>query len=554
MELNLKQKLKNFISKFFYNFGDVKIYVILFLFTFMVAFSSVLSYIQIKDEVINLGSKFRTSMSKEISFSTDEWLSTRIKSIENLASFLEFFTDNYSQKDAFEFVKQSKIIDNESPFFDHYQILFEDGSLIFDNEFRKIEDLDTVSKTCWFKAAKCQEGSTISIVEHHDILGAKTINICAPFGNKTTKGSACGIMISNEFFQKIRPQIHTFVDNAYLFNENGDIISIMNPSGDLINLKKAFLKTKKHDKNWIFKYENNFVETVKVPLANWYIGVSINEEIITYNTMQILIKNGVILAILFLLLITLSNSLHAFVHNKIIKRQKEYEFILSHQLKMSETGELISAIAHQLKQPINSSLLLLSSTVGLKKNNDISDEELLENLDLCIKSNLLMDETIENFRNFYEFSDDIKEFDLYDAITNLTKLLQVDLARYSISLLIDKFDIKVVSNESFLQQILLVLLQNSKDALKDKTNKKRIQIKANIKGEFVEIYVKDTGHGVLKPNTLFTKYKTSTKKHGSGIGLYLSRVIARDKLGGDIELFQAKNPTIFKLEIKQNME
>ncbi|NLK67473.1 MAG: sensor histidine kinase [Campylobacteraceae bacterium] len=550
----MRVKFRNLLSKF-YQFENAKIYAILFLFTIMVTSSFILSYFQIKNEILNLGSSFRNSISKEISFSTNEWLSTRIKSIENFASFLEFFTNSYSEEESFEFVKESNIIDKDSPFFDHYQIIFENGFLIFDNKFEKIENLESVMKTCWFQKSICgNNSSSISIVNHHDILNTRTIHICSTFENSVTEGSVCGVIIASEFFQKIRPKIHPFVDNAYLFDEDGEIISSLIKKENYPNLKQSFLNSKEESKGWIFKYQDNFIEVVKIPLVNWYVGVSIDEKVITDSTIQILVKNGTVLTILFLLLIIFSNYIHTFIHNKILKKQKEYEFILSHQLKMSETGELIASIAHQLKQPLNSSLLLLSSTKDQKNSGDLSDEELLENLDLCIKSTLLMNETVESFRNFYEFKDDISEFDLYTAIVNLTKLLQMDFAKYSISLFIDKFNIKVVSNESFLQQILLVLLQNSKDALRNKERKKRIYIEARVEGEFVEIYVKDTGHGVSNPSTLFTKYKKSTKKHGSGIGLYLSKVIAQDKLGGDIELFQAKNPTIFKLTIKQNME
>lgn len=550
----MKPNFKIFLSKFFYKFENIKIYAILILFSLMVVFFGTLSYFQIKNEILNLGEKFRNSISKEISFSINEWLQTRIKSTQNLSSFLQFFTAYYDENQTFKFIKEANITSDGNPFFDHYQIIFDTGFIIFDNDFKQAIDFQSITQTCWFKKSTCKNKSSISIVEFHDVLKTKTIHICAPFANKSMQGSICGVIISDKFFAKVRPKIHPFVDNAYLFDEDGNIISSIQPMSNSNYLKNAFLSSKKDEENWIFNYDDKYMETTKIPLANWYISVAINEKAITSNTVEILLKNGAFLAILFLLLIVFSNSLHTFIHNKIIKKQKEYEFILSHQLKMSETGELISAISHQLKQPLNSSLLLLSSTLDLKKSNELSDEELLGNLDLCMKSNLLMNETIDNFRNFYKFSNEIKEFDLYSAIIKLTKLLQIEFARYSISLFIDKFDIKIISNESFLQQILLVLLQNSKDALKNKESKKRIKIEVNLSDKFVEIYVKDTGDGVLKPNNLFNKYNKSTKKHGSGIGLYLAKLIAKDKLGGDIELVKDKNPTTFKLKIKQNME
>ena len=63
----------------------------------------------------------------------------------------------------------------------------------------------------------------------------------------------------------------------------------------------------------------------------------------------------------------MANSLHNFMYNKIKKVQDEYETLLAHRAKMSETGELISGISHQFIQPVNSLKLMLSSAIMLKK-------------------------------------------------------------------------------------------------------------------------------------------------------------------------------------------
>ncbi|MSN95843.1 HAMP domain-containing histidine kinase [Campylobacter sp. FMV-PI01] len=552
----MQSLIKNLTSKFFYKFEDIKIYTILIIFTLLVALFGALSYFEMKKEILKTGANFRASISKEITFSVNEWLETRVKSTQNIASFLEFFTDNYSEDKTLKFIKNAKIINKGNPFFDHYQVIFDNATIIFDEKIHKItkDEFDKLKQKQWYQNSVCKDKTIITTIDFHGILKEKTINICAPFGNAKLNGTVCGIIKTKDFFHKIRTQVHSFVDNAYLFNEDGDIISSINLIENPSELKNSFLMFKENLTNYIFMHDENYIEIIKIPNMNWYVGVGINEEVITSSTIKILLRNGIILTILFILLIIVSNSFHTFIHNKILKKQKEYEFILSYQLKMSETGELISAISHQLKQPLNSSLLLLSNTINLKKLDEISDEELLLNLDLCVKSNMLMNETIENFRNFYRFSDDIKKFNLYDCILSLVKLLHMEFSRYSVVLEIDKFDITLNSNESFLKQIILVLLQNSKDALKDKNGKKIVKISAKICDEFTEIFVSDTGSGVLKPKNLFTKYKQSSKKHGSGVGLYLSKLIANTKLSGDLELFKSKNPTIFKLKIKTDMD
>ncbi|WP_089188690.1 hypothetical protein [Campylobacter sputorum] len=77
-----------------------------------------------------------------------------------------------------------------------------------------------------------------------------------------------------------------------------------------------------------------------------------------------------------------------------------------------------------------------------------------------------MANTIDTIRNFYKYSDDITQFNLYQSISNLLKILSVHLKskNVNINLNCDK-NLVVKNKETFLQQILLILIQNAKDAL-----------------------------------------------------------------------------------------
>ena len=68
-------------------------------------------------------------------------------------------------------------------------------------------------------------------------------------------------------------------------------------------------------------------------------------------------------------------------------------------------------------------------------------------------------------------------------------------------------------------------------------------------GEMVNIDVLDFGGGISQEvnESLFCEFKTSKKYDGSGIGLYFSKKLANDKLGGDLKLISHKNPTQFRL-------
>lgn len=545
----MREKLKNNYSSIFKDFDNVRIYVILIIFSILVCVIGIMSYYQIKNEVSKVGRDFRTSISKEIAFSANDWLDSRIK-------FINFLTNKYininSENTALnyiDFMKVNGIFDHSQMFLNSKEMIFDDKVVNLDKELT--EDIKTRS---WYKNTVDTNKTTISVFDVHHVLKNKTIHICSPIYSSKDVSVFCGIIISKDFFKKIRSKIHSFVDNVYLFDEDGDIISSIDYVANQTGLKKSFLNFIKNSNGSIFEHDSKHIEITKLKSGNLYIGVSIDEQKIVLKPLQILLKNGVILLIVFMFLIAISNLLHTFIHEKILKKQKEYEFILSHELKMSETGELISDIAHQLKQPINSSMLILSNVLNLKKSGELSDDELYESINLCIKSNQMMDKTVESFRKFYKFDDEIKTFDLRTSILSLSNILHTTFSRYNINLKMDNFNIELRNNESFLQQVLLVLLQNSKDALKTKKSDKLIEIKANVIYNNVEIMICDNGSGVKYPKDIFLKYKKSTKKDGSGIGLYLSKLIAQNKLSGDLELFSPKNPTIFKLSIKQNLD
>lgn len=121
-------------------------------------------------------------------------------------------------------------------------------------------------------------------------------------------------------------------------------------------------------------------------------------------------------------------------------------------------------------------------------------------------------------------------------------------------------DIRVISIENFVQQILLVLIQNAKESLnaldlqgKEAFHKKMIHIVVTLEYGKVIIDISDWGGGISKEvqETLFSEFKISKKYQGSGIGLYFAKKLAKEKLLGDLVLYNASSPTTFRLIFPQ---
>lgn len=325
----------------------------------------------------------------------------------------------------------------------------------------------------------------------------------------------------------------------------------------IFSKESGFEEFKLNGKNYVILYD-----TIKT--TGWKVILNLEKEAAYFNlTSQT--KKILLISISFFILgtifITIIDKLHEYWREEIEKKRDEYEFILIHQSRMSHIGELISGMNHQLHQPLNSLSLLSSSMLSKLRNKTLDDNIIEENLIVSQKAISMMSTTINTFRNFYKANKNITCFSLETCIENVLQILYVEFSKKNISVKINNTlndNFHLTSIENFIQQVLLVLLQNSKDALKvlDRKSQKKIEIKISIQNDLICIDVLDWAEGINKEteSKLFNNIKSSKKNLGSGIGLYFARKIAREKLKGDLILIQSSNPTIFRFSFKKDLE
>lgn len=300
-----------------------------------------------------------------------------------------------------------------------------------------------------------------------------------------------------------------------------------------------------------------------VEITGWKVILNLEKEAafanLTLQTKKILLISlgFFILGTVFIIII---NKLHEYWRQGIEKKKDEYEFILIHQSRMSQIGELISGMNHQLHQPLNSLNLLSTSMLSKLKNKTLNPNIIEENLKMSQKAISMMSTTINTFRNFYKADENITDFPLKKCIENALQVLYVDFTRKNISVKINSSvdsTFYIRSIENFIQQVLLVLLQNSKDALTvlEKKSLKKIEINISFEDDLIYIDVEDWGEGINKETQekLFDNIKSSKKDLGSGIGLYFARKIVREKLGGDLTLVNSFSPTTFRFFFKKDL-
>jgi len=249
----------------------------------------------------------------------------------------------------------------------------------------------------------------------------------------------------------------------------------------------------------------------------------------------------------------------AYQVEKEIEKRKRNEHILIQQAKMAEMGEMIGNIAHQWRQPLNALGLVI------QKIKIYHDEGMLtsENLDKSIQKGLglinKMSTTIDDFRNFFKADKEKINFFIETAIQESINILEESFKSKGIAVNLNiEEDISLVGLKNELEQVIFNILNNAKDALIDNNiENKKIDIKVVQNSKEITIYICDNAGGVPIDiiNKIFDPYFT-TKEQGSGtgIGLYMSKMIVENNLQGTLNVINKDNGACFiiKLNKKEN--
>ena len=217
--------------------------------------------------------------------------------------------------------------------------------------------------------------------------------------------------------------------------------------------------------------------------------------------------------------------------------------LLIQQSKMAQMGEMLENIAHQWRQPLS---VITTSATGVKLQQDfkmLTDEQLKSALDSIVKAAEHLSLTIDDFRNFYKNDKEKKLFNVKNAVEKSLTLISSKFKNEAIEIELKLDDIEIYGFENELIQVFINILNNAKDELEKKESQcKLIQISTIKKDGQIQILFQDNAGGIKKEflNHIFESHFTTKEEDGTGIGLYMSKLII-DKMHGEIK---ASNETI----------
>jgi len=226
-----------------------------------------------------------------------------------------------------------------------------------------------------------------------------------------------------------------------------------------------------------------------------------------------------------------------------ITNEKKQLDIINEQAKLVSMGEMIGNIAHQWRQPLS---IISTSASGMKVQSEygvLKQEDIANFSDLIVQQAEYLSTTIDNFRDFVKGDMVYGIIHLKDALSQTISLVKASLDDNYITLIenIDE-DITFRGNTNELSQAFINILNNAKDALKEKVSSedRYIFIETRyLQNDTIELNIKDTGGGIPKKiiHQIFEPYFTTKhQSQGTGLGLSMAYKIICQRHKGEISV------------------
>jgi YesN/AraC family two-component response regulator len=221
----------------------------------------------------------------------------------------------------------------------------------------------------------------------------------------------------------------------------------------------------------------------------------------------------------------------------LVNKKNEKQYLIS-KSKNAALGEMIDMIAHQWLAQVNVMKMRNDMARSDISDGHINKDEVFIHLEKQLNSFDHLTQTLNEFRGFFKLDTKKENTSLQDILSSVKVLLKDSLVDNTIDLDIkvnQSIKVNVIANE--FKHIFINLIQNSIEAFDGQDiNNKTVQITGYINDKNTIIQYIDNAGGLDKKtleNILKPSY--STKKNGTGMGMYLVKLIL-DKIDADITI------------------
>ncbi|PLX66232.1 MAG: hypothetical protein C0603_12565 [Denitrovibrio sp.] len=265
--------------------------------------------------------------------------------------------------------------------------------------------------------------------------------------------------------------------------------------------------------------------------------------------------------------------------NSEIQKTRRIEQLFFEQKKFADMGQMINAIAHQWRQPLNNIGLIQQYLTDAVLNSEIGNEEYKEHSETLMEIVDNMSATIDDFRTFFTTAKVKERFNIIPAINEFMRLTSAQLENSNIknttrclccennncfetATYEDKGciynDLNVLGYLGEFKQVLQNIVMNARDAIiENNIENPVIEILVDTIEQDVVITFEDNGGGIPEDviSNIFDPYFTTKEEgKGTGIGLYISKLIIHDHFGGKLTASNTDDGALFTITLPKVQE
>ncbi|MBJ6726453.1 PAS domain S-box protein [Geomesophilobacter sediminis] len=238
---------------------------------------------------------------------------------------------------------------------------------------------------------------------------------------------------------------------------------------------------------------------------------------------------------------------------RAVEDLREKERLLIQQSRLAALGEMIGNIAHQWRQPLNALGLMIQELPICYEAGDFSHAYLERTVEKVMQVVFHMSQTIDDFRYFFRPDKEKVTFSTVKSVEKVLSIIEGSMRANRIRVEVSQNGNPLVHGyPSEFSQVLLNILLNARDVFAERgVADPKIEVRLFEEGGQSVVTIRDNAGGIPEEvlDKVFDPYFTTKgPDKGTGVGLYMSKVIIENNMGGRLIARNAPDGAEFRIE------
>lgn len=228
------------------------------------------------------------------------------------------------------------------------------------------------------------------------------------------------------------------------------------------------------------------------------------------------------------------------VEAEVSKRRRQEQMLIQ-QSKLAAMGEMINAIAHHWRQPLNALVLIVQDLEDAYRHGELDKSYFHTSVEKTLTIARKMSAVIDDFGSFLKPAVEKTLFDPAAAVEEVLRLTAAQMQNHHITVRFDKpaLSCRVEGYPNEFKHAVMNILNNARQAIRGIKPAGTVTIMAQVQGREFCLRLCDEGPGIpeaLRQKIFEPYFTTWLDEGGTGVGLYMAKTIIEDNMNGRLEI------------------